>query len=276
MLGQKLEASGWRQGSVINRDDLSALFVEMDMEMPDNAEIAIVASQSCDIANNNLYLDPYVEVSIGTFIGEVGGHFAHNKNPRKLHLTLSHRTRDETVISYQNVELKAYERIQIPKHLLCEISLDHDLVLESKVLESYVSWLAARYSRPALPSVFNDRISKADPRGKFKKKAKSVSKFLSGIYIEITPDKEISEDETYQVNILGLTTPEANEKKDELLESLQVFVDVMENAGMDVRLAVSSEDEISIATIKRFNRFYYDDISFKSDEVLPPEVTENL
>jgi hypothetical protein len=46
----------------------------------------------------------------------------------------------------------------------------------------------------------------------------------------------------------------------------------MRQAKMDVTVALRNESEVSIAVIKRFKRFYYDDLSFKAEAPLPPEV----
>lgn len=158
--------------------------------------------------------------------------------------------------------------MHIPKEKLTQFSLDVDKILEAKQLDSYIAWLAARYSRPALPSEFNNRISSS--QNKLKKKAKSVNEHLSGIYVEIMPDAEISPDEIYKVNLLGLVSPGFNgdiEKK----SSITTYAEIFENAGMDVISMVEKEDSISVATIKRFKRFYYDDLSFKTDAPLPSE-----
>lgn len=276
MLGKTLEHAGWRQGSVIGENHLRALLNSIGRNDIDDNVLAIVASQSCDIANNNLDLDPYVEISIGRPIEKENPEYTYNKNPRKLHLSLSQRTERITVVSYQSVELKAYEKVKIPKNILCEYVPEKDQILENETLKSYVSWLSARYSRPALPTEFNDRVKKADPKRKFKKKAKSVHKSLSGIYVEIIPDEEIPENETYQVNLLGLATSGTEADRDDLIKSLTGFVEIMEAANMKVNLSVRFEREVSIEAIKRFKRFYYDDLSFRNESVLPPEVSHNL
>ena len=50
----------------------------------------------------------------------------------------------------------------------------------------------------------------------------------------------------------------------------------MRQANMHVVVAVKKEDEISVAALKRFKRFYYDDLSFRNSTEYPPEVATNL
>lgn len=45
----------------------------------------------------------------------------------------------------------------------------------------------------------------------------------------------------------------------------------MEEGDMDVSSAVMLESKISIAMIKRFKRFYFDDLSIKDDKPRPVE-----
>lgn len=86
------------------------------------------------------------------------------------------------------------------------------------------------------------------------------------------PDAEIHKGESYSVNLLGLLpasfTGDANNAKN----AIDAYADVMRKAGMDVSTAVSTEDKVSLVTISRFKRFYYDDLSLKEDAPMPPEI----
>lgn len=57
--------------------------------------------------------------------------------------------------------------------------------------------------------------------------------------------------------------------------ALEEYAEVMRQAKMDVTVVLRNESEVSIAVIKRFKRFYYDDLSFKAGAPIPPEV-ENI
>ena len=237
--------------------------------------VLLVASQSCDIANNNVASDPYIELSSAKIIPKINGNLAHNKNPRTLHTALTCRTNDEEIFSEEFIKLKAFEKILLPKEILAGRLPSTDKLLEDKQLKSYVAWLAARYSRPALPTAFNDQLKAADPKGKLRDKVKKGNEQLTGIYVEIIPDAEISESESYRVNLLGLLPAGFNSNQDKADSAINAYADVLRSAGMDVTPAVQTEDNISVAVIGRFKRFYYDDLSFKEEAPLPPE-TKNI
>lgn len=271
MSGVELEKSGWRQGAVVQQINIAGIFESIAQAM-DTSMVLIIASQSCDIVSSNLENEPFIELSIARRIEVPDGNLTNNKNPRLLHATLQTRTSDGDVFQKQYIELKGYEKLTIPKEYFCDLVPDQNCFLNDTHLEGYVSWLAARYSRPALPSEFNDRLVKVDPKGKLRKKAKSANEQLSGIYVEIVPDAEIPSEEIYAINLLGLVSSGFEGDLTEVRTVLNEYSEIMRQANMDVNVALKRENEVSIAHIRRFKRFYYDDLSFKDDTSLPPEV----
>ena len=274
LIGNRLEEAGWRQGSVVRPSDLQHLLDIIDMPYEANL-ILILASQSCDIANNNLDVDPYIELSVARRIEGHKGHLTHNKNPRTLHTHIIYRTTDDDIFTEENLELRAFEKTSIPKESLAGLQPDADRVLEDRQLKSYVAWLAARYSRPALPTTFNDQIKAADPKDKLRNKIKKGNEQLVGIYVEIIPDTEVTDDEYYSVNLLGLLPAGFVGDSSKAENAITAYAEVLRNAGMEVTSTIRTEDQISIAAIKRFKRFYYDDLSIKEETPLPPE-TQNI
>jgi len=275
LIGEQLEKLGWRQGSIVRSPDTPELLAFVGQK-EENEIYLIVASQSCDITNNNTEIDPNIELIVGRPIAQKNGNLTFNKNPRQLHTELKVFTGDAGLISYVDLEIKISERILVPKEYLADLTPDESARLETYQLESCIKWLTARYSRPALPTEFNNRIANADPKGKLRKKAKSLNEKLSGIYVEITPFDELPEGENYYVNLLGLVAEINASEIPKAESSLTAIADILKAANMDVKTAVRSEADITIALIKRFKRFYFDDLSFKDDTDLPPEVTTNL
>lgn len=272
-IGTHLEKAGWRQGSIVKHENIQRLLNIACM--PHEAGLMlVVASQSCDIANNNLESEPCIELSIARKIHSPKGELTHNKNPRTLHTHLT--SLQDSVISEDHIELRAFEKYPVPKESFLEISPDSDKVFEDKQLKSYVGWLSARYSRPALPTAFNNRVSKADPKGKLRKQANIGNEQLSGIYVEIFPDQEIEENEKYRVNLLGLLPARFTGDKSTAEATINAYAEMLKKAGMDVDYSLRTEDEVSIATINRFKRFYLDDLSFRGGTPLPPETTNNF
>ena len=276
MIGSQLEKAGWRQGSVVSASDIRRLIDVIGSIHFTEDLVLLVASQSCDIANNNIDTDPYIEFSVSRKIEVPKGHLTHNKNPRILHTHVICRTSDGNVFTEENLELMAFERVVLQKERLVGLQPDSDRVLEDRQLKSYVAWLAARYSRPALPTKFNDLIRAADPKGKLRDKAKKGNEQLVGIYVEIIPDAEIKVDESYNVNLLGLLPAGFSGDSSKAENAINTFADVLRSAGMEVTVATRSEDQISLAAISRFKRFYYDDLSLKEEAPLPPEIQNIL
>lgn len=272
MIGTQLENAGWRQGSIIRSSDNEKIFGLLGLDYNPTA-IFLISSQSCDIANNNTVLDPNVEVIYGNSIDILNGNCTHSKNPRILHTQALCRTNDENVSSALNVEFKATNKCFIDKEDLAQFSPDPDRVMEYSNLRSFVAWLAARYSRPALPTAFNDRIRDADPKNKLREKVKKANTQLLGIYVELSPDGEVEADDNYAVNLLGLLPAGFSGDVTKAENAIDAYAETMRQAGMDVVAAVRTEDNVSVAFLNRFKRFYLDDLSYRDDTPLPPEAT---
>lgn len=275
MIGTQLEHAGWRQGAIIKDEDTENFLSRTEIDSTGD-EVLIVASQSCDIAFNDLALDPYIEISVARKIPDLNGNMTFNKNPRVLHTAISIRTQDNDVLEQQYIECLASLKIQIDKQFLVGFKPDNNRVIEQQQIEHYAKWLASRYSRPALPTEFNDRIAKVDPRDKRKKKGKAANEALSGIYVEIFPYSELPENEDYKVNLLGLVPADFDGNLQIAQKALDEYAEILREARMDVTVVLQRENEVSIATIKRFKRFYYDHLSYKDGAPRPPEVETNL
>ena len=258
----------WYQGAIVDQTD-NAMMLE-GLGFPDDTSLTlVVASQSCDIANKNLEDEPYVELSVARSIKQLNGQFTANLNPRKLHTSLFVRTNDRSIVKEQYIELLAFEKLQVSKQLLQDLQPDPNRHFSDQHLHAYIAWLAARYSRPALPNQFDRRIAAVDKRKKHRKLAKRLNQHLSGIYVEIQPNCDIPETENYRVNLLGLVSPDFDGDVTLLMPDLEQYAGIMAKANMDVVVQIRREDEVSVATMKRFQRFYYDDLSFRYGAPLP-------
>ena len=267
-IGSQLEGAGWRQGSIVKPDDTRALMADLDRSHEEEITL-LVASHSCDIANNNIQSDLYMELSVARRIPETDGNYTYSKNARLLHTHLTCSILDNGYDPEEVIALKAYEKLCIEKVRFLDIQPDEDRILENSQLNDYVAWLAARYSRPALPTKFNDLIKAADPKDGLRKRAKKVSKQLKGIYVLIQPNREIGENEIYEVNLLGLV-PASAAITDDVKEAVQLHAKVLEKAGMEVDHNVKRENEISVAEHRNFIRLNYDDLSLRDGLPPPP------
>ena len=80
MIGKTLEDAGWRQGGIVKPSDIQELLKSTHILYGQDI-VALVASQSCDIANTNLQAEPYIELSVARKIERADGMLTHNKNP---------------------------------------------------------------------------------------------------------------------------------------------------------------------------------------------------
>lgn len=264
-----MEILGWLQGSIVKQEHVAQLLElagKTELVTDDNI-VLIVASGSCDVANAS---DLVIEFSIARYIDRVDGNFSYNKNPRSLHCCL-----EATSTSNLYIALEAYEKVSIVKDdILRGITPDTDIKFIQNELNFYVDWLAARYKRPAFPTEFDKRIDASWKKDKRRKAAAKVSEQLIGIYAKVYPDREITESENYAVDLLALVMP--NLIPDDQ-RAIQVLVNQYKQALLDAKMDVGTElilDEfhVSVGRLKQYKRFNLDELSYKNDDPLPPEI----
>lgn len=270
MIGQILENLGWRQGSIVKDEDSKIILTENGLEHESGMAL-IVASQSCDIACNDLSLDPYVELSIVRTINAADGNFISNRNPRRLHSKIISYEQNEIYIE-KYIDCKAYEKITIRKDFLRNFEPDLSRDFGTDERKEYVHWLSARYKRPALPTEFNKRISKGDPKNKRKKLAKKLNSAISGLYVKIIPNKELPSNESYNVLLLGLIQRKFNGDLDKVSQNLQEFSKTLESQTVNITCKAVKETNVSVGDIRDFDRFNYDSLSIEEDLSLPFDI----
>lgn len=255
----------WLQGSIVDNAELLNLTTGVEKEW-----IGIVASQSCDIANRNFEQEPVVEILIAKKIPieKVDGNCTYNKNPRVLHFEIDELIGDSEIVQ-SNFEVEAASKFSVGKEIFFECTPSTSKYLTAANLSAFPHWLASRYARSAMPDEFNNRIQAADPRRKLRKKAKSLNAELVGIYVEILPDREISESELYEVNLLGLLSSGSDGNDSKAEQGLKEIENIFITAGFKVKAFLKRENDVSVALIKRFKRLYLDDLSVKGGTELP-------
>ena len=271
MIGTTLELAEWRQGSIVKEDDAIQILSQTNRALGKD-EILIVASQSCDIASNRIDIDPTIEFSIAQIKEQFNPILRFNQNPRILHLELLAANTGSQPTTGITVELFAHRKIVVEKFALENMKPDPTRGLPQLEKDIYVRWLAGRYDRPAFPTEFNRRLESA--RDKIRQKAKKANAAVFGLYIELIPNTELAENETYTANLLALTNSSAESASD--IHNAQALLDVLEAVmtlnNINVQSKIVSETEISIAVIKRFTRLHYDFLSLRENTPLPPSI----
>ncbi|WP_367104823.1 hypothetical protein [uncultured Psychrobacter sp.] len=262
-----LEALGWRQGSFVKPETVAKLVGDIGSQFTISAnDFLVVALQSCDVASSK---EEYIELSIVRLLSaeEFKKQYSHNRDPRVLHIEANSNSSDEKIA----LELKAHEKVQIEKRLLEEHTPDSSINFSEENLNLYVDWLAGRYKRPALPTKFDQLIAVVDKSAKKRKKiTKRANDYLTGIYVEIYPNRDINDDETYSVNLLGIASDEQSIAS--ATDALNEYANILKDAGMDVSTPkVGTEFQISLGTLRQYQRVNFDYLSYEQNNTLPPD-----
>ncbi len=203
----------WRQGSVLAQKDFQAV----GLTDVSDAALAIAISHDCDIANDNLDVEPAVEFIFARILEQHDGNFTYGKNPRTLHIDYKY---DAQIVW---IELIASKRL-INKDRLDTLQPDETYKLNTNSGQILQSWLASRYRRHALPNSLVDRL-----RAVFKHiddKGKKNSAGILSFRLSYDPEDELPPEEPY-----------------ELLISIVYIIDKAEYGEMAVNIASSLKKE---------------------------------
>lgn len=274
--GKLLEDRGWLQCALIDKDQALPLLskgILIDLSAETTAQsdfVLILATQSCNLAHSDVNT---VQLGMGYHIGEKDKARQNNKHPRELD-TFYLLKKEEGPVE-QNIRININEKIFIPKDLLLNVNLREEMYIPDYEKKSYVNWLGSHFTKPALPTHFNDLIAAEKRKGgkKARKKEKALADFL-GVYIQLYPNRDLGDNEKYQANLLLLVKPEADlDKAAQLLES---YAEVLINAGIDVKQEAQYSTKISVAVLQNFQRIYLDELSYSEKGDLPPDVKTSI
>ncbi len=256
----------WRQGSVLNSRDFERLDIDQE-----EGSVALAVSHDCDITNEDLTAEPYVEFVIGRIIEKVDGNHTHAKNPRTLHISLKHGGND---ISLQ---LLAVEKMQIRKDLLQEVDPDAEWSIEKEAYRVLQHWLAARYKRQSLPDALVERLRPVADF--FQKHGKKHSRSVLGYWLDYEPfAMELSPELSYELwlyVVYATDEEDARENAEQVADSLRRdFSSLIEGNGgvgkIDLRECASySEEEFTLRDLRVNIEYRLDFISLRPKSAGP-------
>lgn len=147
--------TSWRQGDTVSASDLVDL-----VQLPDLDEtiVGIVVSHDCDLAAGE-DKEPRIELIPARPIKRLGQD-SHAKTARRLHIQY------ETDAGAICFELRAAEKLWIPKAKLLALSPASDVRLLPEGRRILQRWLAVRYDRAAFPANFENRLRQASKTSK--------------------------------------------------------------------------------------------------------------
>lgn len=186
----------WRQGHVLTMEAAERLGLRHP-ETPD-ATCVVVISHDCDLANDNLQVEPDVEVIVGRRLPKGDGNYYWAKAPRTLHAAFSQG--DTEVV----VELVATSKRLVAKEELAAFFPDRSYSASGATLSTLRSWLAVRYNRAAFPDAFVDRMQQSKVDKRLSKVIEPVGHLLSAVYFDVDKGMAIdhSDGSPYELRIV--------------------------------------------------------------------------
>lgn len=251
-----LHNSYWRQGSVLPRELLSPGVIPSNL---DPLARLILISHDCDIVHSSYELEPYVEFLVARPAAERDGSKSNGKNPRSLQLCLDVNGTE------QLYEISIHEKYRDDRNVLERGEPDSAYRLSTSNIQRMGLWAGKRYNRPAFPSAFNQRIP-PKLKKKFKRALEQYGDQVSGIFIFLAPNTELSEAETYRI-IVRIVAPRAAFENDNDEQTLFKLADEMQRtfascAGIEVEeLKLDSEAAFTLEDWKVSKLWDYEFLS---------------
>lgn len=265
----------WRQGHVFHADAAIALGLSHPTDA--GATCVVVVSHDCDLANDDLGIEPNVEVIVGR-ITTPNGNYRWGKAPRTLHVDMLRLGQPVTV------ELAATGKEVVPKRALAAHIHDSDFVLEPRALNVLRAWLAVRYNRAAFPDAFVARLGNLKLDAKLAQLLAPYGETVSAIFFVVDDGREIdrSNGAPYELSIVLAFVPGDDPMKAEGLaeraatevENLfgeRCFDRTAESwAGVCLRNCIHvSEDDLTVSQAKRLTQWRLEYMTLRAEKTQP-------
>lgn len=263
----------WRQGHILTTDAVEALGL-LHPETPD-ATCVVVIGHDCDLANDDLQVEPDVEVIVGRRLDRGNGSYFWAKAPRTLHVDVLRG--DAAVV----VELVATSKRLVPKQALATFPPDTAYSFSGKALSALRSWLAVRYNRAAFPDAFVDRMAQSKVDKRLTKIIEPVGNLLSAVYFDVDKGMDIdhSDGSPYELKIVLAYDPgEDPEQAADSLEKLEAAITgefekrhfdhaLGQWNGIALKTCMSiSEDDLRVGQARRLTEWRLEYMTLKTDE----------
>lgn len=253
----------WRQGSVLAQKDFQAVGLT---DVPD-ADLAIAISHDCDIASNNLKVEPAVEFIFARILEQRDGNFTNGKNPRTLHI--DYYKHDGQIVFF---ELLASKKLILHKNMLENLQPDETYKLNTHSGQILQSWLAARYRRHALPNRLVDRLEAVFEH--IEDKGKKNSAGILSFRLSYDPQDELPPEEPYELWISIVYISDKDEYREmavNIASSLQKeFPNLLEktkdSGTVDLRKCEAvSEMEFTVRDMRDTVEYHLEHLSYRTE-----------
>jgi len=265
----------WRQGQVLGRN-AQAHFGLVNSRDPD-ASCVVVISHDCDLANDQLEVEPDVEVVVGRIVDKSDGNFAWGKAPRTLHLQVLRNGQPATI------ELAQTAKAKLPKRELAQFVSDPEFGIQPEALSTLRSWLAARYARSAFPDTLVNRFKHCKAEERFVKLLGPSGALISFVYFDLDQGNNVERPhgDDYELSIVLVFVPGDNPSKAaEAAEALAVRIETelderLEAGGVSLTGCMAiSEDDITVSQARVLSQWRLEHMTHRAadDQPGPPEL----
>ena len=244
--GTRLRRLTWRQGSI-----LSSKHSEILDGLPFRAKVAVVLSQDCDVVQA-CDKEHQLELMGGEVLQTPDPATQNARHPRQLCICCDD--------GHTYLRLDVRHRCWIEKARLTGVP-DDVLKLDRSATHQLAAWVAKRYTRPAFPDAFNDRL----PTAKLDTLTKRLdSAVVSGIWLHLEPrDEDLPADTPYRCTILFTIGTDRMANERELVAAnrfAQAFVDALQAPGGIVveEHGVLPHSEFTLDHLAIYSRLDYD------------------
>lgn len=261
----------WRQGSVLPLAAVEQLRLHHPTDPA--ATCVVVISHDCDLANDNLSVEPHVELIVGRLLTQANGNYTWAKAPRTLHYPA---TRGAAPI---HIELVSTSKRLIAKGELARFVPDDAFHLDGKALAVLRSWLGSRYNRAAFPDTFVHRMSATKADAKLAKVLEKHGELISFVYFDVDEGNHVehAEGDPYVLSIVLVFAPgedpEASaDAADRVAEAIESAVGSRLQDGKSVVLKscfAISEDDLPISQAKVLTQWRLEYMTLRAEEDQP-------
>ncbi len=190
-LRPRLLKSGWAQGAVLPRELVPHVRMSPGSDAPPAAgwpkgSWLVLVSQDCDIVYGDCVADPVAEVVLATKIEKPEMQYEHLRDPRKLHVALTHD--DGTP---QPVVVEARNRGFLDRVLLLTAPPESAIRADSGAMRRIAGLLSRRYQRTARPEEFDQRFKSA--KGKLGRILQQYAAVVLDILLFVDPLTDLPE-----------------------------------------------------------------------------------
>lgn len=204
---------------------------------PPGATHWVIATQTCNVQNDNLVSVPAVELIAAREIGDAAfdAGLGLGERPRQLHT----RAHGDGSLA---MALHIHERAWIPRGALAEVASSRWAIEDlpgdrsGRYKEIFSNWLARSYVRVELPDDFNQALAVAGVKDKVFSRIKRKGPLIQGIYLSFRHAVEVGDDDEESTEGASMTPSEV--AKSAPPWHVGITVVVMENCPEDDRREV--------------------------------------